>query len=55
MTNLLIFSFFLSFFFFLKAMGMEIFAIALITNLATGLTDETLTHGAVTDVANKAG
>ena len=34
---------------------MEVFAISLITNLATGLTDEVLTHGAVTNVANDSG
>jgi purine-nucleoside phosphorylase len=30
-----------------KAMGLEVFAMSLITNLAAGMTKEVLTHGAV--------
>jgi purine-nucleoside phosphorylase len=34
-----------------RGLGMEVFAMSLITNLAAGITDEKLTHNAVTNVA----
>ncbi|PRP86457.1 purine nucleoside phosphorylase [Planoprotostelium fungivorum] len=38
-----------------NAIGMEIFAVSLITNLAAGMSEEVLTHSAVTGVANESG
>eukprot|EP01102_Stenamoeba_stenopodia_P012661 TRINITY_DN4023_c0_g1_i1.p1 TRINITY_DN4023_c0_g1~~TRINITY_DN4023_c0_g1_i1.p1 ORF type:complete len:654 (-),score=154.82 TRINITY_DN4023_c0_g1_i1:963-2849(-) len=37
------------------ALGMEVFALSLITNLAAGISKETLSHSDVTEVADKSG